>query len=123
MESPHEETPQEDPTPEVWITRKELATRTKIPHNTLNQWASRGKGPRYARFGSIVRYRLADVVAWEESQIGDNGSASSTENLAAGAETQKLADQIAAALQAGNPAAVAELIAARLSAAPVDRSA
>ncbi len=117
MESPHEETPQEDPTPDVWITRKELAARTKIPHNTLNQWASRGKGPRYARFGSIVRYRLADVVAWEESQLGDDRG-DPVPN-----DTQQLADQIAAALQTGNPTAVAELIAARLIAAPVDRSA
>jgi hypothetical protein len=28
-----------------------------------------GNGPRYARFGRHVRYRLSDVIAWEQKQL------------------------------------------------------
>jgi len=53
--------------PDVWITRPELASRQKLPRATLAQWASQGKGPKYAKFGRHVRYRLADVIAWENA--------------------------------------------------------
>lgn len=57
------------PTPEdVWITRPELASRLKVPSATPAQWASQGKGPKYAKFGRHVRYRLADVIAWENAR-------------------------------------------------------
>lgn len=52
-----------------WLTRVELSARTQIPRQTLAQWACQGKGPRYARFGRSVRYRLLDVIAWEEAQF------------------------------------------------------
>jgi hypothetical protein len=51
----------------IWITRRELASRQNLPVATLAQWASQGKGPRYAKFGGLVRYRLADVIAWENA--------------------------------------------------------
>lgn len=54
-----------------WLTRQELADRQKIPKATLAQWGSQGCGPKYARFGRHVRYRLSDVIAWEDAQFGD----------------------------------------------------
>jgi predicted DNA-binding transcriptional regulator AlpA len=54
-----------------WITRRELAQRYGVPVKTPAEWASKGKGPRYARFGRHVRYRLGDVVAWERAQLVD----------------------------------------------------
>lgn len=54
----------------VWLTRTELAEREKLPVATLAQWASQGKGPRYARFGKHCRYRLSDVIAWENERFG-----------------------------------------------------
>lgn len=54
---------------ETWLTREDLSTRIKVPINTLNQWASLGKGPRFAKFGRHVRYALADVTAWEQQQF------------------------------------------------------
>ena len=54
---------------ELWLTRQELADRWKMPTASLNQWACQGKGPRYARFGRHVRYRLNDVIAWENAQF------------------------------------------------------
>ena len=58
----------EEPDP-IWITRPELSRRTKIPVATLAQWASKGNGPAYARFGRHCRYRLSDVIAWEQQQM------------------------------------------------------
>lgn len=54
---------------DCWLTRPELAKREKLPVATLAQWASQGKGPRYARFGRHARYRLSDVIAWENAQM------------------------------------------------------
>ena len=52
-----------------WLSRADLAGRLGIPESTVKYWATRGRGPRYARFGNHVRYRLADVEAWEEEQF------------------------------------------------------
>jgi len=54
----------------VWLTRVELADRWQLPVGTLNQWASKGRGPKYALFGRHARYRLSDVIAWENEQLG-----------------------------------------------------
>ena len=54
----------------VWLTREQLSQRIGIPVSTLNQWASRGRGPRYAKFGGRqVRYSLADVIEWEQQSL------------------------------------------------------
>lgn len=60
--------------PDEWITRPQLADRIKVPLTTLNQWATQGKGPRYARFGRHCRYRLSDVIAWENAQFGGDAA-------------------------------------------------
>jgi hypothetical protein len=56
----------------VWLTRPELADRWKLPSGTLDQWASRGRGPEYALFGRHARYRLSDVIAWENAQFSED---------------------------------------------------
>ncbi len=53
----------------VWLTRKDLAERLGVPHKTPAEWATKGTGPKYARFGRHVRYRLGDVIAWENQQF------------------------------------------------------
>ena len=58
------------PSPEArWLPRPEVGERLKIPTKTLAQWASQKKGPRYASFGRHTRYRLSDVIAWENAQF------------------------------------------------------
>lgn len=52
-----------------WLRRPELAERWRLPEATLSQWGSQKRGPRYARFGRHVRYRLSDVIAWENEQL------------------------------------------------------
>jgi predicted DNA-binding transcriptional regulator AlpA len=59
-------------TNERWLSRQELADRFGLPVKTLAQWASKGTGPRYARMGRHVRYRLSDVIDWETTRFGDN---------------------------------------------------
>ena len=56
-------------TQDVWLTRRDLAEREKVPVATLAQWAHQGRGPRYAHFGRHVRYRLSDVIAWVNKQF------------------------------------------------------
>ena len=54
---------------ERWLSRQQLADRYGLPVKTPAQWASKGTGPRYARIGRHVRYRLSDVIAWEEQRF------------------------------------------------------
>jgi len=60
---------------EQWLTRCELAERLKIPVKTLAQWASRREGPKYSRFGRHCRYRLTDVIVWENQQFSGGDAA------------------------------------------------
>jgi excisionase family DNA binding protein len=55
----------------IWLSRKDLAKRLGIPDKTPAEWATKGTGPKYARFGRHVRYRLSDVIAWEDQQFAD----------------------------------------------------
>lgn len=56
-------------TEDRWLTRPQLAERLQLPPKTLDEWAARGVGPRYARIGKYSRYRLSDVIAWENKQF------------------------------------------------------
>ena len=50
------------------LTTKELSERwngSPTP-DTLRQWRSKKKGPQYVKLGG-VRYRLSDIVEYEES--------------------------------------------------------
>jgi hypothetical protein len=57
----------------VWLSTDEVAARLKIPKKTLAVWASTKRGPRYARIGRYRRYRLDDLVLWEQEQIDKVG--------------------------------------------------
>lgn len=54
-----------------WLSRQELATRLGLPVKTLAEWASKGTGPRYAKFGKHTRYKLGDVIEWENGRMID----------------------------------------------------
>jgi excisionase family DNA binding protein len=56
-------------TEDRWLSRQELANRYGVPVKTPAEWATKGTGPPYARFGRHVRYRLSDVIAWENKQF------------------------------------------------------
>lgn len=63
------------PTTDAWLTRKEVSDRMQIPVATLAQWASQKRGPKYASFGRHARYRLSDVIAWENAQFSGGSAA------------------------------------------------
>jgi predicted DNA-binding transcriptional regulator AlpA len=50
------------------LSPEDLAEREGVPVATVYQWNSRGTGPRPMKIGRHVRYRLADVIAWEDSR-------------------------------------------------------
>jgi excisionase family DNA binding protein len=60
---------------EKHLTIEELAEREGVPPGTVRQWNSRGTGPQYMRIGRYVRYRLADVIAWEKTRIVERSGA------------------------------------------------
>jgi predicted DNA-binding transcriptional regulator AlpA len=59
----------EDYADDRWISRQELADRYGLPVKTPAEWASKGTGPRYGKFGRHVRYRMSDVIDWERAQL------------------------------------------------------
>ncbi|WP_433138694.1 helix-turn-helix transcriptional regulator [Actinomadura nitritigenes] len=58
---------------EKHLTPEQLAEREGVPIETVYQWNSRGTGPRRMKIGRYVRYRLADVIAWENTQYVETG--------------------------------------------------
>ena len=58
-----------------YLTTEQLADRYSLTPATIKGWRFRGKGPKsyqVPRFGlesgaARTRYKLADVLAWEES--------------------------------------------------------
>lgn len=50
---------------------KDLAQREGVPLATVYAWNSRGEGPRYLKIGRHVRYRISDVIEWENSRYAD----------------------------------------------------
>ncbi|MGW6123123.1 helix-turn-helix domain-containing protein [Nocardia sp. NPDC055165] len=56
-----------------WLTTDDVASRLKIPPKTLANWAYLGKGPRFARIGRHRRYRLEDLVTWEQMMLEQGG--------------------------------------------------
>lgn len=53
------------------LTTEELAERLGIEPRTADDWRVDGRGPKFIRFGRTVRYRVADVEAWEKSCLVD----------------------------------------------------
>ncbi len=54
--------------PTRYMTPVDLAEVLQIPVTTLANWRSAKKGPRFFRFGGLVRYDPADVAEWLEDQ-------------------------------------------------------
>ncbi len=52
---------------DVFLTERELAARWQVASKTLRNQRSLGLGCRFVRIGRMVRYRLADILAFEQS--------------------------------------------------------
>lgn len=49
------------------LNQKQLAQRWTLSERTLERWRSTGEGPVYVKLGYAVRYRLADIEAFEQA--------------------------------------------------------
>ncbi|KAB7783673.1 helix-turn-helix transcriptional regulator [Methylorubrum populi] len=55
--------------PYDFISTDQAAKRLGFARNRLEKERTAGTGPRFARFGRSIRYRLADVDAWAEARL------------------------------------------------------
>ena len=51
------------------LTTPELARKLRLTPRTVAIWRVQGKGPPYFKLGRDVRYSLADLNAWLESNV------------------------------------------------------
>lgn len=49
------------------LTPEQLAERMQVSSRQLTFWRNQGRGPAFIRVGATIRYRLADVEAFEQS--------------------------------------------------------
>jgi len=57
------------------LTQAALARRWKVSPRTLERWRWVGRGLQYIKVGGQVRYRLADIEAYEAAQLRTIGAA------------------------------------------------
>lgn len=57
------------------LRERELAERWRLSRRTLQRWRAEGYGPRYHLIGGAIRYRLDQVLAFEDGMMrgGDQG--------------------------------------------------
>lgn len=59
-----------------------VARLTGMSVASVRKWRLFGRGPRYLKIGSAVRYKPADVSAWIESQPSSGGHQEARSNAA-----------------------------------------
>ena len=52
-----------------WLTEREAASRLRMSVNWLQAQRLHGRAPRYAKFGSAVRYSIVDIEAFERLSL------------------------------------------------------
>lgn len=58
------------------LTPTKLAEILKTNENTLANWRTSQRGPRFVKVGTSVRYRRSDVDSWiEERTVSDTSEA------------------------------------------------
>ena len=63
-----------DPREEVFLTEKQLASRHQLSAKTLRNARVAGTYIRFVRIGRAVRYRLSDVLAYEQANLANSTS-------------------------------------------------
>ena len=57
-----------------FLTPKQVSETYGIPPKTLEVWRYRGIGPRFHKFGRLVRYAIDDLTEYERSCAHTNTS-------------------------------------------------
>jgi predicted DNA-binding transcriptional regulator AlpA len=52
------------------LSESDVAKITKVSITTLWRWRRDGTGPKYLRFGKLIRYQMEDLAAWINSRPG-----------------------------------------------------
>jgi len=58
---------------EKHLSAADLAEREGVPLQTVYGWNKTRSGPQFMKIGRHVRYRVADVIAWEKSRTVETG--------------------------------------------------
>lgn len=53
------------------LSVQDLSRMLQVPVPTLYKWRTTGGGPRAARVGKHIRYRLSDVHSWLDDQSSE----------------------------------------------------
>ena len=53
---------------ERFLNELQVSERTRISLATLRRWRLENRGPKYRKFGSLVRYDEDELNHWEEAQ-------------------------------------------------------
>lgn len=56
------------------LTLEELADREDVSVWTVYHWNKAGTGPRYMKIGRHCRYKLSDVITWENERYADGAA-------------------------------------------------
>ena len=67
MTTPAFRTGKTDP---AYLTPRELAERWRVSGRTLERWRAERYGPGWIWIGGSIRYRYADVLAFEQAHSG-----------------------------------------------------
>lgn len=59
----------EDPDEGQRLTQHDLAVRWQLSPRTLERWRRENYGPRWLILGGSVRYRIEDVLAYEQAHL------------------------------------------------------
>jgi len=51
------------------LTVEQLADRLQVSVKTIYKWNYKGSGPKAIKVGRFRRYRLRDVVTWENKRV------------------------------------------------------
>jgi predicted DNA-binding transcriptional regulator AlpA len=57
-----------------FLTEMQVAERTHISLATLRRWRLENRGPKYRKFGSLVRYDVEELAAREQTQPSGGGN-------------------------------------------------
>lgn len=63
--------------PTLW-TQEQLAQHWLLSEGTLERWRCEGIGPVYLKIRGQVRYRISDIMAFEEQSLRKSTSESLT---------------------------------------------
>ena len=66
------------------LTEIEVAQILKCTTAALRRWRREGRGPRFIRVGRLIRYRLADVEEFLESNASSSRAASNASGQSQG---------------------------------------